>query len=66
MLYLDYTWDLGPKHILLDKELDTKKLGWSEGDCFRFSNVDGCPKFEKLDPVVVFAMGYKVHNEKSI
>jgi hypothetical protein len=66
MLYLDYTWDLDPDHILLDKELETEKLGWKDGDCFRFSTSDGRPKLEKLDPVVVFAMGYKVHNEESI
>jgi hypothetical protein len=66
MLYLDYTWDLGPNHILLDNELDTKKLGWRDGDCFRFFIIDGCSKFEKLDPVVVFTMGHKVHNEESI
>jgi hypothetical protein len=66
MLYLDYTWDLSPEHILLDKELNTKKLGWKEGDCFRFVITNGRPKLEKLDPVVVFALGYEVHNEKSI
>jgi hypothetical protein len=64
MLYLDYTWDLEPNHILLDKELETEKLGWKDGDCFRFSTSSGCPKFEKLDPVVVFAMGHKVHKDE--
>jgi len=64
MLYWDYTWDLGPNHILVDKDLDTEKLGWKEGDCFRFSTSEGRPKFEKLDPNVVFAMGHKVHKDE--
>ena len=34
MRYYDYIWDLNPDQLILDKELDTKKLGWSPGDVF--------------------------------
>jgi len=34
MMYYDYIWDLNPDQLILDKELDTKKLGWQPGDVF--------------------------------
>ncbi len=41
MLHLDYTWDLSPKGIILDEELNTDRLGWKGGDYFKFVNVNG-------------------------
>ena len=34
MIYHDYIWDLNPDQLILDKELDTAKLGWKPGDVF--------------------------------
>lgn len=34
MRYYDYIWDLNPDQLILDKELDTNKLGWKNGDVF--------------------------------
>lgn len=34
MMYYDYIWDLNPDQLILDKELDTIKLGWKPGDVF--------------------------------
>lgn len=34
MRYYDYIWDLNPDQLILDKELDTNKLGWKTGDVF--------------------------------
>ncbi len=34
MIYHDYIWDLNPNQLILDKELDTAKLGWQPGDIF--------------------------------
>lgn len=34
MRYYDYIWDLNPDQLILDKELDTGKLGWKPGDVF--------------------------------
>lgn len=34
MMYYDYIWDMNPDQLILDKELDTKKLGWQPGDVF--------------------------------
>lgn len=34
MKYYDYDWDLNPHQLILDKELDTTKLGWAVGDVF--------------------------------
>lgn len=34
MQYIDYIWDLNPDQLILDKDLDTKKLGWQTGDVF--------------------------------
>ena len=32
--YYDYIWDLNPDQLILDRELNTEKLGWSNGDVF--------------------------------
>ena len=61
MLYLDYTWDLGPNGIILDEELNTDKLGWKHGDHFEFVNVNGKQILRKVDPLVVFVKGHRVN-----
>ena len=32
--YYDYIWDLNPDQLILDRELNTEKLGWQTGDVF--------------------------------
>jgi hypothetical protein len=54
MLYFDYTWDLEPNRILLDKELDIDKLGWQGGDYFQVKNVNSRAMLVKVDPLVKF------------
>lgn len=61
MLYVDYTWDLGPNGIRLDEELDTDKLGWKHGDHFEFVNINGRQILRKVEPMVAFVKGYKVN-----
>lgn len=61
MLYLDYSWDLSPRGILLDDELNTDRLGWRAGDMFKFINENGRQKLIKVDPVEQFAKGYPVN-----
>ena len=64
MKHYDYEWDLDPKRILLDHELNTDKLGYKHGDLFRFINVNGRQMLVKVDPVEAFVRGYKI-NETS-
>jgi hypothetical protein len=33
-MYIDYLWDLTPAGLIIDKELNTKKIGWNPGDYF--------------------------------
>lgn len=54
MLHIDYTWDLYPNMIKLDEELNTDKLGWKNGDYFRFENHNGQQVLVKVDPLVKF------------
>ncbi len=54
MLHFDYDWDLSPRGIVLDSELNTDKLGWKGGDYFQFVNVDGRQMLVKVDPLVKF------------
>jgi hypothetical protein len=61
MLHFDYTWDLDPKRIILDAELNTDKLGYKHGDVFKFINIDGRQMLVKLDPVEQFSKGYPVN-----
>lgn len=60
MLYLDYTWDLSSRGILLDEEINIDKLGWKAGDHFELINRNGRVSLMKVDPVVSFAKGYKI------
>ena len=59
MLYFDYTWDLSDNGIVLDQELDAYKLGWKEGDLFKFVDINGKRQLVKLDPVEKFVRGYE-------
>jgi hypothetical protein len=61
MLHLDYTWDLHPDKIILDKEINTDKLGWKGGDYFKFVNVNGRQMLVKVDPVEAFIKGHPVN-----
>ena len=63
MRHYDYEWDLDSQRILMDKELNTDKLGYKHGDVFKFVNVDGRQMLVKLDPLEQFIKGHKV-NEK--
>lgn len=54
MLHFDYTWDLSPKGIILDEELNTDKLGWKGGDYFKFVNVNGRQMLIKVDDLEKF------------
>ena len=44
--------------IILNKELNTDKLGWQHGDIFRFENHNGQQVLVKLDPLEKFVRGY--------
>ena len=61
MKHFDYDWDLDPRRILLDSELNTDKLGYKHGDVFKFINIDGRQMLVKLDPVEQFSKGYPVN-----
>ena len=61
MIYVDYTWDLNPKGIILDQELDIDKLGWKGGDCFKLININGKAMLQKMEDVEQFARGQKVN-----
>jgi hypothetical protein len=58
MRYLDYTWDLEPEGIILDEELNLERLGWEDGDIFRFVNVNGKASLLKINPVEKFVRGF--------
>jgi hypothetical protein len=59
--HYDYEWDLDPERILMDSELNTDKLGYKNGDVFKFININGQQMLVKLDPVEQFARGHKVN-----
>jgi hypothetical protein len=56
MLHFDYTWDLSPNGILLDKELNTDRLNWKAGDYFQIQEVDGIKMFKRVDPLIQFIL----------
>ena len=56
MKYYDYEWDLEPKRIILDAELDVDKLSWRDGDYFKVVNVNGRTILIKVDPLEKFLM----------
>ena len=61
MLHYDYTWDLDSRRILLDKELDTDKLEWRDGDVFKFVDINGQRMLVRMDPLEAFVKGYPVN-----
>lgn len=66
MKHYDYDWDLDPRKIILDRELNTDKLGYRHGDMFKFVNIDGQQMLIKLDPVEQFVMGYRVNEKRNM
>ena len=61
MYYYDYVWDLNPDMLILDAELDTKKLGWQNGDVFKLVEINGKKMFKKVDPLQAFLEGKQVN-----
>jgi hypothetical protein len=61
MRHYDYEWDLDSQRILMDRELNTDKLGYRHGDIFKFINIDGRQMLVKLDPIEQFVRGHKVN-----
>ncbi len=59
MKYVDYDLDLYKDKIVLDREINTDKLGWRSGDHFEVKNVNGQVILFKVDPVEKFVKGYK-------
>lgn len=49
MKHFDYDWDLYPNKIILDQDLDIDKLGWGQGDYFKFVAHDGRKMLVKVD-----------------
>ena len=54
MRYYDYEWDLEPRRIILDSELDVDTLGWRAGDYFKVTKVNGRAMLVKVDPMEKF------------
>lgn len=54
MKHYDYEWDLYPNYLKLDPELPVDRLGWKEGDMFKFVNVNGVMLLKKIDRLVGF------------
>jgi len=63
MRHFDYEWDLDPRRIIIDRELNTDKLGYKHGDLFKFINIDGRQMLVKVDPLEAFIKGYKVNEQ---
>jgi hypothetical protein len=61
MLHFDYNWDLHPDKIILDRELNTDRLGYRHGDVFKFINIDGQQMLVKMDPLEAFIKGHPVN-----
>jgi hypothetical protein len=61
MLHFDYNWDLHPDKIILDRELNTDRLGYRHGDVFKFINIDGQQMLVKMDPLEAFIKGHLVN-----
>jgi hypothetical protein len=63
MIYVDYSWDLSSNGIILDDELNTDKLGWKIGDCFKLVNSNGKQVLKRMEDVEQFARGHSVNKE---
>lgn len=62
MRYYDYIWDLNPDQLILDKELNTEKLGWQTGDVFVLVEGTNQQKYlRKMSVLERFARG--INNE---
>lgn len=57
MRYYDYEWDLCPRSIEFDRDLDTGALGWQDGDVFKLIVVEGRTKLVKMDLLEKFTRG---------
>ena len=56
--YYDYIWDLNPDQLILDRELNTEKLGWQTGDIFVLVEGSNKQKFlRKMDVLERFTRG---------
>ena len=57
MLYVDFDWDVNKDGIILDKEMNMKKLGWKQGDYFRLVECsDGRLRLAKVDELEGFLL----------
>jgi hypothetical protein len=56
MLYLDYLWDLNPNGLIIDPELNTDRLGWKDGDIFRFSKHEGFKSLTRVECLEKFLL----------
>lgn len=68
MLYVDYEWDIGPTYITLDAELNTKILGWNEGDYFKVVEHAGkksLVKVNKLEEFIIKGIEHDTGNKTS-
>jgi hypothetical protein len=54
---MDFTWDLDPRGITLDRELNTKQLGWKDNDIFKLITIGDQQRLVKLDDVEKFIKG---------
>ena len=55
MLYYDFDWDVSRDGIVLDKDMNLKKLEWSAGDYFKLvENENGNVMLVKVDIVEQF------------
>lgn len=61
MLYVDYTWDLDKDRLLLDRDLDTSKLGWHTGDIFKLVDINGQQVLRRMDPLQAFLQGDQIN-----
>lgn len=65
MLYYDFDWDLSHDGIILDKEINAKKLGWKNGDYFKLvESEEGRLRLQKLDILEEFIVK-GIDNESS-
>lgn len=56
MLHFDYTWDLGRGYIIPDQELNTKALGWEQGQFWQVEEQNGRLMLKQVDPLVQFTL----------
>jgi hypothetical protein len=54
MKHYEYDWDLYPDCIVLDKELNTERLGWKPGQFWKMENQDGNLVLQQVDPILQF------------